>query len=209
MTSDRFNDLLPWYVNGTLNAADREWVERQLAEHPDAREELEWYRTLQTQVRQDTPAVPASIGLAKVLHLIRGDRPTLAEQFTAFFAAFGMRPVLALAGVAAMAVQGGVILNLLQGERDQGVELRAIHTRPSAAGPLLELSFAAGAKEAEIRLLLVSVQGSLAGGPGPAGEYYIRVPAGQEAASLARLAAQADVRAVSLVPGLPESPKRP
>ena len=198
MTSERFNELLPWYVNGTLDTQDREWVERHLAEHPEARAELAWYRSLQTHLRDAAPEVPASIGLAKTLHLIRGDRPTLAERITAWFAGFGMRPALALAGVAVMAVQGGVILDQLQG-RDDAVELRAVHRAGAAAsGPLLRLQFASDAKEVDIRLLLVSVQGSFAGGPGPDGAYLVRVPAGKEAFSAEQLKAQAAVHAVAL-----------
>lgn len=207
MTSDRFNELLPWYVNGTLNAADREWVEQQLAEHADARAELEWCRSLQTQVQDSAPAVPASVGLAKTLHLIRGDRPTLAERITAWFAGFGMRPALALAGVAVMAVQGGVILELLQGGREDSVELRAIHRDAAVAGPLLKLRFAPGATEADIRLLLVSVQGTLAGGPAAEGDYFVRVPAGTEASSIARLEKQPSVQGVALVAALPARPR--
>ena len=47
MSTDRFDELLPWYVNGTLSDEDRAWVERHLAEHPDARAELDWYQSLQ------------------------------------------------------------------------------------------------------------------------------------------------------------------
>jgi anti-sigma factor RsiW len=204
--SDRFNELLPWYVNGTLDDADRTWMEQHLAAHAEAREELAWFRSLQAQMRQDAPAVPQSIGLARTLRLIRGDRPTLAERFSGFFAALGMRPGLALAGLALMAVQGGVIHHLLQAGRDDSLEFRALGASGGAStGRLLEIRFAAGAREVDIRLALVSVQGSLAAGPGPQGDYLVRVPAGTEAASAEQLKANAVVRSVRLaaLPGRP------
>jgi anti-sigma factor RsiW len=201
--SDRFNELLPWYVNGTLDAADRAWFEQHLAENAEAREELAWYRSLQTQMRQDAPAVPPTIGLARTLHLIRGDRPTLAERVTGFFASLGMRPGLALAGAALMAVQGGVIFNLMQQGHEDTVEIRAIGPSRAAAGPLLKLSFAPGAREVDIRMALVLVQGSVAAGPGPQGDYFVRVPAGTEATSVEQLKANKVVRSVTLAAAAP------
>ena len=36
-TPTRFDELLPFYVNGTLSATDRAWVDGYLDEHPTAR----------------------------------------------------------------------------------------------------------------------------------------------------------------------------
>ena len=204
--SDRFNELLPWYVNGTLDEADRVWIEQHLAEHPQAREELEWYCSLQVQMRQDVPAVSANIGLARTLHLIRGDRPTLAERVTGFFASFGMRPTMALAGAALMAVQGGVIYSLLQPGQDDASQIRALGNAPTAAGPLLKLHFAPGTREVDIRLALVAVQGNVTAGPGPQGDYFVRVPAGTETASVEQLKGIAAVSSVTLAAALPRRP---
>jgi len=204
--NDRFNELLPWYVNGTLDESDRAWVERHLAEHPEAREELAWFRSLRTHIRQDVPAVPQSIGLARTLHLIRGDRPTLAERVTGFFASLGMRPGLALAGVALMAVQGGVIHHLMQSGKDETDQIRAIGPATVATGPLLKLNFAPGTREVDIRLALVAVQGNVTAGPGLQGDYFVRVPAGTEAASVDTLKANAAVTRVTLAAALPARP---
>ncbi len=208
--NEKFNELLPWYVNGTLGEADRQWVEQHLAAHPEAREELAWHQALQAHVQRDVPAVPASVGLARTLHLIRGDRPTVGEWITGFFASLGMRPGLALAGVALMAVQGGLIHHLLQpGDADRAddtMQIRAVGLGPTAAGPLLKLSFAPGAREVDIRLALVAVQGDVAAGPGPQGDYFVRVPAGTEAASVDQLKANRAVSSVSLAAALPKRP---
>jgi anti-sigma factor RsiW len=202
--SERFNELLPWYVNGTLAEADRAWVEQYLAEHPQAREELEWFRSLQTQLRQDAPAVPQAIGLARTMHLIRGDRPTLAERFAGMLAALGMRPSLALAGVALMALQGGVIHHLLQrGIDDEAAQIRSVDPATADASPLLKVHFSASAREVDVRLALVGVQGNVAAGPDSQGDYFVRVPTGTEAQSIEQLKANASVSSVSLVTVLP------
>ena len=200
---ERFEELLPWYANGSLGAEDRAWVEAYMAQHPESRSELDWYRSLQARVQENAPAVPATIGLARTMRLIQGDRPTLAERIGAFFGNFGMRPSYALAALAVMAVQSGVIVNMLGSARDSADEIRALHAVRVEEGPMLKISFAPDAKETDIRMLVVQVHGELAGGPGQLGDYYLRVPAGSEAAALAQVKAAPIVQAASLAAGVP------
>jgi hypothetical protein len=149
------------------------------------------------------PQVPATIGLAKTMLLIRGDRPTLAERISAFFGDFALRPAMALGMFALLAVQGGVIFNMMQQAEEDEMQIRSLRAVAVEEGPLLKVNFAADAKEADIRFALVSVQGALAGGPGQLGDYYIRVPAGKEQEYADRLKEKSIVQAVALVPGLP------
>jgi len=200
---ERFEELLPWYANGSLGAEDRAWVDAYLEQHPEARSELDWYRSLQARVQENAPAVPTTIGLARTMRLIQGDRPTLAERISAFFGNFGMRPSLALGALAVVAVQSGVIVSMLGTARDNADEIRALHAVRVEEGPMLKISFAPDAKETDIRMLMVQVQGELAGGPGQLGDYYLRVPRGSEAAALAQVKAAPIVQAAALAPGVP------
>lgn len=200
--NERFEELLPWYANGTLKGEDRAWVEAYLEQHPEARSELDWYRSLQRRVHENAPAVPATIGLARTMRLIQGDRPTLAERITAFFGNFAMRPAFAMATLAVVAVQGGVILSLL-GEVREEEQIRALNATRVEEGPMLKVSFAPEAREADIRMLMVQVRGELAGGPGQLGDYYLRVPPGSEAEALAKVQSASIVQAASLAPGVP------
>lgn len=203
MSADRFNELLPWYVNGTISDEDRAWVDTHLSSHPEAQAELAWYRSLQTRMHDNAPAVPTTIGLARTMQLIRGDQPSFSERVTAFFAGFGLRPTAAFAGLAVVAVQAGFILTLLHEPKDDTEGIRARGTIVVTEAPLLKLNFAPDAKEADIRMLLMSVRGDLAAGPGQLGDYYVRVPAGTESVSLAALRANPIVQAATLVPGVP------
>jgi hypothetical protein len=200
---ERFEELLPWYANGSLGAEDRAWVDTYLEQHPEARSELDWYRSLQARVQESVPAVPATIGLARTMRLIQGDRPTLAERISAFFGNLGIRPSYALGALAVMAVQGGVIVALLGDARDSADEIRALHSVRVEEGPMLKVSFAPDAKETDIRMLMVQIHGELAGGPGQLGDYYLRVPAGSETAALAQVQAAPIVQAAALAPGVP------
>ena len=202
----RFQELLPFYVNGTLQGEEREWMERELAQHADARAELEAVRALQARVADSLPQVPDTIGLDKVMARIRADQPGVLDRLAGWLGfSGGLRPATAFAGLAIIAVQAGVIVSLVAGGRDEdaGAGLRASKASAVHEGPLLKVNFAPDAKEAEIRHLLVSVQGRLAGGPGQLGDYYIAVPAGREAALAEEVRRSPIVQGVSLAPGLP------
>lgn len=203
----RFDELLPWYVNGSLGSDDRAVVEQYLAEHPQAHAELDWYRSLQRRVQDAAPAVPETIGLDRVLARIGSERPTLAARagtfLTAFFGTLGMRPASAFAGLAIIAVQAGFIVSLLGRPHEDEAEMRALRATATDERPMLKINFAPDAREAEVRHALMAVHGRLAGGPGQLGDYFVVVPAGTEAAAQQQLQSNPIVQAVSLAPGLP------
>jgi hypothetical protein len=209
MNNERFAELLPWYVNGTIGSAERAEVDSYLASHPTARNQLDWFESLQTRIHESVPAVPATIGMDKVMKRIKAESPvaaggmTLAARLGAFFDSFAMRPALALGLLAVIVLQGGVIANMLGQVKEDQVEMRALRANAVEEGPLVKVNFAPDAKESDIRLLLVSVQGTLAGGPGQLGDYYVRVPAGKEKQAAEKLKGKAIVQAVELSPGIP------
>mgnify|MGYP000467520649 CR=1 FL=1 len=59
MSADRFSELLPWYVNGSISDEDRAWVDGYLKDHPDARSELSFYQSLQKRMRENAYAASA------------------------------------------------------------------------------------------------------------------------------------------------------
>jgi hypothetical protein len=205
----RLSELLPWYVNGTLKDEDREWVDRCLASESDARAELEWYRGLQSSIAQSV-SIPSDLGLARTLQRIRADRPTLSTRIQGWLGAVGLgaavalaRPIVAFAAVSVIAVQSVVIYSLARHPEQDAQQIRSSRAVPAEEGPLLRVNFAPDAREADIRLLLSAVQGSLVGGPGQLGDYYVRLPAGSENAAVSRLKHDRIVAAVEIVAGLP------
>jgi len=70
----RFVELAPWHVNGTLSPADRAWVDDYIRSHPEARAELEWYALLRHEIRADVPKVSPDAGLERLLHRVRLER---------------------------------------------------------------------------------------------------------------------------------------
>jgi hypothetical protein len=199
----RFDEMLPWYVNGTLGAEDRAQFEAHLAADPQARAEVEWYRSLARRMQDNAPKVPETIGLSQVLSRIGAERPNWSQRISGFLGSLVAKPGVAFAGLALIVAQSGVILHLAGSQQDEASELRAVSASPTAEGPLLKINFAPDARESDIRHLLISVQGRLVGGPGQLGDYFVAVPAGKEAALAEQLKTHPAVQAVSLAPGLP------
>jgi anti-sigma factor RsiW len=217
-TTTRFDELLPFYVNGTLAEADRAWVDDWLSEHPHARAELHWARSLQTRLHEDVPAVSSEVGMERALRRMhaegpqprrarRAAEPTLFERFSAWMSSIVPQPVLrpAFAGaVAVVALQAVAIVHLVGEREDDASQIRALQGNVVAdKGPYLKLNFKPDAREADIRLLLVEVNGSLAAGPGQLGDYYVRVPANQLAAITEKVKASGIVDGVAVVDALP------
>jgi hypothetical protein len=218
----KFDELLPFYVNGTLSADDRSWVESYLSEHPVARAELQWYESLQTKLREDVPAVSSEVGLERAMRRIRTEGPApagarrpsvapvaspmqrLREWFASIVPQAVLRPAFAGA-LAVVALQAVVIVSLI-GERDESTEMRTVRPTVIEKGPYLKVNFKADARETDIRMLLVEVRGSLAAGPGQLGDYYVRVPEQQLAAITDKMSASEFVDSVAVVDALPARP---
>jgi hypothetical protein len=215
---EKFDELLPFYVNETLDEADRAWVDGYLREHPKSAAELQWYRTLQETMQRDAPAVSAEVGLDKVMARIRAERaparpvakagPSLGERLREFFASITPQPMLkpALAGALAVVVVQGIVIANLAGKPDESSEIRAHRPTVVDPGPFLKVNFKADAREADIRLLLVEVEGSLAGGPGQLGDWYVRIPEARLTAAADKLKASGIVDGVARVDALPVRP---
>jgi len=213
----RFDELLPFYVNGTLGEADRAFVEDYLREHPSAKAEMQWYESLQTKLRSEVPPVSSEVGLERALRRIHAEGPvpraarraapqSLTERVGSWLSAILPRPALRPAFVGACAVivlQGGVIVEMMLERSDNETQIRAVQASVTEKGPYLKLNFKTDAREADIRMLLVEVQGSLASGPGQLGDYYVRVPAAQVTAMADKVKASPIVDGVSIVDALP------
>jgi hypothetical protein len=214
----RFDELLPFYVNGTLGDADRELVENYLRQHPQAEDELRWLRSVQTTLQAE--AVPASseVGLDRVMQHIHAARRAAAHQAAAapsavqrvrdWLSRLVPSPMLkpALAGALAVIALQAVVISSLVGERDETSLIRATPGSVVEHGPYVKLNFKPDAREADIRMLLVDVQATLAAGPGQLGDYYLRVPEARIAEVRARLGLSPIVEGVAEVDALPPWP---
>ena len=152
----RFDELLPFYVNGTLSDADRSWFDSYLREHPQAAAELNWCHALQAKLRDDVPAVSSEVGLDRAMQRIRSEAParqgprraagpTLGERTRAWFASLVPQPMLrpAFAGALAVIALQTVVIVQMAGAPDDDVRRSRtmsvlpdnVNSRRSSSGP--------------------------------------------------------------------------
>ena len=206
---NRFTELLPWYVNGTISAPDRTWFESHLRAHPEAASELRWYQSLRERIVEGVPEVSPEIGMDRAFAKIRGDQriraaresmaPTTGDKIRAWFGRIGLSPALAVA-LAVIAVQAGILVNMNRAMDDQFSEIRAL--KRSVGVSALRVTFKPDAREEDIRLAIAGVGGSLVAGPGSLGDYYLRTDL-QLGSAAAKLQASPAVESVAIVDRLP------
>jgi len=186
---DEIEMLLPWYVTGTLSDDDRVRVERYLADHPEAAQQLELIR----EEQDETVAVNEALGtmpagaLDKLLAQIeetdgpaiaRAQRPGLLETLAGWLAIFNT-PVLKFAAAAAAIVivaQAVVIGSLVRDEGPASYETASAPTEVApAVGTRLLIAFAEGATAAQITGLLEEIEGTIVSGPKAGGLFEVRI----------------------------------
>jgi hypothetical protein len=221
---EQFAEWLPWYVNGTLNASDRAVMDSYLAETPMARDEVRYYERMSETMKRRADTVSADIGLAETLQRIKTSpkgvaAPAATSRATAatpddegqnwlqrLLGGGWMKPAFACA----MAIVVAQSVLLIQ-QHEEAIIYRSKGTategKTSAGAPLegtfLRVVFKANATEGELRLLLASTQAWVAGGPGQAGEYYVRFAPDHVQAALETLKASGLVSEVAPVNRVP------
>jgi len=156
------DELLPWYVNHTLPAAERQAVEAHLRGCERCSAEIGFLEALRMQVKQATGEHPPDrVGLQRLMREVRA-APTRRERPW-------LRPALA-AAVAAVVVQAALIGWLWT--RQPPIEPLG---GPWSGGVVLQVRFAPAASEARIRALLQASDATIIDGPGALGVYRLRL----------------------------------
>lgn len=190
-SEQELRDLLPWYVNRTLDAATSEEIDLLAGRSPLVRAEVLWLGQLRSQVRQfrdQAEQRPDDAGLDTLLALIHaedtGKVVRLRGRWNAWLAEPRQLSVASLAAAVVLA-QAALIGTLLM--RPAPETLTPLSGEAPAGGELLQVTFKPKATEAQIRGLLAGLRAEVVSGPGALGVYTLRVPEGQGPAALARL----------------------
>ena len=172
LTPDRdseLDQLLPWYVNGTLGDDERSRVEAYLSASAAAREEVELLRRLRDHVKASQPSrSPGELGLKRLQREIAAERQAAPARPRGGGSPGWWRPA-AIAAALVIAIQGALLFEMLP-ERGVGPA-----TGGGSGGSVIEVNFAADATESEIRAALQAVDGRLIDGPGALGVYRVRL----------------------------------
>lgn len=184
--------LLPWYVSGRLDEAERAQVERWLEAHPEARVQLaliEEESGLAIADNERLP-VPGPGALDRLMAQVASEsrsRISLLARVGEWLGSLSpqMRGGLVAACLALFAVQGATIGGLMR----EGGEARftTASGETQARGPGLLVTFAPDASMEAVVALLEEVNGRIIDGPAAGGIYRISLPAGADASAAADL----------------------
>jgi hypothetical protein len=195
---DEAEELLPWYVNGKLNEADRAKVDAHLSSCAYCRQQLALERRLIDEFQAMTLEVES--GWARLRNRIDAPAPVRRKRNGPFAEAWAFltRPAvvaLAAAQLAFVVIAGGTLLSLSR------PDYHVLGSAPAPAAGNIIIMFRADATAEEIRNLLDRTGASIVGGPTPADAYLLHVVPQRREAALARLQADDNVQLAEPIDG--------
>ena len=187
---DRFDELLPWYVNGTLDTKGRAWIEAQVEASPELAARLQDELGMASALRRATAQAIVTTpdedeeDHALLMARIRAERaqaeppgpmaaPARARRTPrapAAWLAWALRPSLFAGMAAALCVQAGVIAWMVA---RPGQVVGTLHSEVVTEMRTLRVTFKPQASETQIRTLLVGASARIVGGPTQLGEYWV------------------------------------
>jgi len=195
---DQAEELLPWYVTGQLDAADRARFEQHLAACARCQRTLGQEPMLIGQVRAYAPDIES--GWARLRSRIEARAPRRSRIAVAAGELwdFVRRPVVAAvatAQVAFLALGAWLVQPLSQ------PAFVALGSSQVAASANIIVMFKPDAREADLRAAIEASGASLVGGPTEADAYLLHVAAGSRPAALAKLGADRNVTLAQPIDG--------
>jgi hypothetical protein len=157
-------DLLPWYVNGTLAPEEAGSVAKHVSQCARCRKEVEFLKQIRGQVQGEEISAPGEFGLKRLMRDIKREKRAAPGGAPGWW-----RPALA-AGIAVIAIQSALLANYWFTDKPI-TTLGAGHGN----GIVVQLTFVPEAPEKEIRKVLNEINGTLIGGPGSLGVYRVRL----------------------------------
>ena len=169
MTKQDIEELLPFYVNGTLSESENRRVEELLATHEDLRAEVETLRAIRAEMKANDPQSPGEFGLARLMRDIKSEaQPPRPDRTWIWQVA------------AAVAIALFVGQNILTfGTSDPGIELAG-----DGGSHIITVGFAPEATEASIRGLLLELDLEITAGPSALGLYELSTLGDDDPATL-------------------------
>lgn len=174
MPHTRAMELLPWLVNGTLGAPERDAVEEHVRTCITCRLEMKEQQRLQHAVRaRRTADISAEAGFDRLDREIDDAARAhgLWRKRSATMAPFG---VAAAAGLAVLAI----LLWFTPLPQTANNAYSTLATPPSSDAVLLDVVFAADTTAAEMQALLDGIGGEIVAGPSDVGRYNVRIVEG-------------------------------
>lgn len=212
----RFSELLPFYVNQTLEPTDQAWMEQQLSLQPHARQALALESLIRHAVRNTRSPLPESERLAHMLGALRKERHShKGRSPVSWLGLSGWSRGLAWGARLAIPVPAALVLFVVllgQAVYIARSQLPEAHNNlyrgvvlPCAAETSLRLQFKPSAKMEDTLLLLRKAGVHLSAGPTETGEVWVSVASGLAEEAHAVLKASSLVVDAQVLPVAPPS----
>lgn len=184
-------ELMPWYVNGSLSETETVVVEQHVHGCLTCYARLQHERKLRSLVYgAERPRASPEHGFERLMENVEGRRRARQGARVSAGSARGLR-MAALGAAAAFIVLIAAGLVLVRGTAPEAGPFRGLTSADVEAGrPRIDVVFAAGVSEGEMRTLLREIDGTIVAGPSRVGRYTIELEAGLEPAELAALLAR-------------------
>lgn len=207
LSHQEVSELLPFYVNGSLDDAERTQLDAHLRGCLTCRAELAGeQRLMQAFRRTDSDRQQVDDGFERVMARVRGSG---AQPSQPAWRRWGRRGLAhAARRVAMVAMLAGVVFGIAHLEGNVGLVEPSFHTlsqdRGSVVGAdVLYVAFDAKAPMTAIQEALAAVNGDVVSGPNRDNVFTVRVPASQVETAVAALKARGGVRfAAAAAPGV-------
>ncbi len=208
-----FDELVPFYVTGSISPTDRAWAEQYLAANPEAWAELDWHRDLMKEVVGQAGAralqAPEMVGWARVEAQLRAQRKAKpvpwADRISAWFGSVVAQPLVPVAALV-IVVQGALIGTLVQ--RAPADDMEPSRSASAVlARDVLQVRFKQATTERDLRALLYGVGARIVDGPDQLGDYVLEPRRGALAALQDELARSELVQSVTLVKAWKAEPR--
>ena len=188
---DEAEKLLPWYVTGRLDPADRAKLEGHLAECWACQLQVRTERKLAEDIQNHSPEI--DVAWLRLRNRLERTNST-QSRISAAAASFSRRLTRpAVAGLLAAQLAIIALVAVLAQPVGQPAQYRALGTAPVAASANVIVMFDPKTTESNLRGTLQASGAKIVDGPTSAGAYLLRVPVSERSAALAKLRASEEV----------------
>jgi len=168
-----FEELLPFYVNGTLNFEDRQFMQDYLTKFPELQAEVKFTQALRSAVKDEATQQVSEIGWMKLLKQYQEfhKKPTFIERLKHACIKWGLSPAFAVV-LGLLIAQSAAILQL--GLLTSSSAYRGLSTQSEVA-PHLKITINPKTDYAQLVELLRKNGCRVVAGPSETGELWIRL----------------------------------
>ena len=187
MTDKYIIELLPWYINNTLDEEENRMVAEALEKDDELKKEYELLKSISTAIKAEKVQTPGEMGFARLKRSMKAtEQPKDIPQRTSSHVT--RWKFAAIAASLLLVAQASFMLN----QTDEQQYYRPLGSENIQQGSIL-ITFAPNVTESQIRNVLLESQAVIIDGPSAAGIYRVRSSAQDKESTINKLKSYKDV----------------